>query len=153
MSARAVISECCALPRLRSADRRYSGFGEFWFAFEMVRSMRPQQGGDFQRIRFLMDAPLSPRFPFEMFHRIGDINLFPIDAGFHKRLMENLSGQSDKRMSLNVFLIARLFAHEHHSRFRAAFPKHALCSTLPKVARTAIGGNSPQLRDRWIFRN
>src|SRR5207237_9086299 len=88
--------------------------------------------------------------PFEMFHRIGDINLVSIDAGFHKRLVQNLSGRSDKRMSLNVFLIAGLFAYKHHSRFRAAFPKHGLRPTLPKVACLAVGRCGAQFGNGWM---
>src|SRR3989442_10277955 len=86
------------------------------------------------------ECDVFPRFPFEMFYRIRDINFFSIDSGFLKRLIENLSSWSDKQPALNVFLIAWLLSHKHHSRLRTAFPKHGLRSALPKITRLAIVG-------------
>ena len=38
--------------------------------------------GDFGGAGFFVDAAFAARLPFEMFHGVGDVNFFAIDAGF-----------------------------------------------------------------------
>ncbi len=49
-----------------------------------------------------------------------------------ERFIENFAGRPDKRMALNILLIARLLADEHHARLRAAFAKNGLRACLPE---------------------
>lgn len=68
-------------------------------------------GRDLARIWFLMDAPLPARFPLEMLHHIGDVNMVAIDSCFFQRAIQNFAGRSDKGLSRDIFLIPGLFAN------------------------------------------
>jgi hypothetical protein len=76
-------------------------------------------------------AALASRLPFEVLNRIGDINVVAINASGLKRFVEELSCGTNERPPLQVFLIARLFTHEHHLGTNAAFAKHGLSASLP----------------------
>src|SRR5205085_5829971 len=68
---------------------------------------------DLARVRLLVDAALATRFPFEMLHRVGDVNLRPIDPRFLERAIENFSRRTDEWFAGEVFLVAWLFAQQH----------------------------------------
>ncbi len=73
-----------------------------------------------------MDAPPAARLEFEMLDRVCDVNRPPVYPGFFQCLIQQLAGRTNKRPANNVFLIARLFADEHHPRVMRAFAKHGL---------------------------
>src|ERR1051325_9108888 len=62
---------------------------------------------------FLVDTAFPARFPLEVLDDIRDVDRLPIDAGFLERAVEQLPRRADKRMTLEVLVIARLFADEH----------------------------------------
>jgi hypothetical protein len=73
---------------------------------------------------FLMDSQFAARFPFEVFHRIRDINIASIDPSLFQALIEKLAGWSDKRAAFLILTISGLLA-DHHDRdlpFRCTQP-------------------------------
>lgn len=45
--------------------------------------------------------------------------------------------RADKRPAGDIFVIARLFAHQHDRCVRGSFAKHSLCRAFVKMARRA----------------
>src|SRR5439155_19158157 len=91
--------------------------------------------GNYQRVQFFVDAALSARLPFEMFYRIRHIDLFAIDACGLKRFVENFSGWADEWMTLDFFLISRLFSDQHQPGLGSAVAINRLRSRLPGITR------------------
>jgi len=87
-----------------------------------------------------MQPPFPLRLPFEMLHRVGDINLGAIDASLQQRLIENPAGRPDERLSLVVLAIAWLLAHHDDTRLRATLAENGLGCVFPEIAGTAMGG-------------
>jgi hypothetical protein len=59
------------------------------------------------------------------------VGLLALDAGFLQRAVEHLSGRSDERFAGEVFLVAGLFADQHHlpsDPIGIAYEKHNLRS-------------------------
>ena len=106
--------------------------------------------------RLDVNATLAPRFPFEMLHDVGHIDLIARDTGCLERLVEHASRGPDERLSRQIFCIARLFADEHHSGISSTFTKDRLrrisiqvaagaCrGRLPSRAKRRSGGNKPR---------
>ena len=69
-------------------------------------------GGNLQRIRLLVDAAFAARLPLEMLHRIGDENLFAVDAHLIESFIEHATGRADEGMPGEIFFIARLLAQK-----------------------------------------
>ena len=91
-----------------------------------------------------MQAPFSARFPFEVFHRVGDVNLAPIDACFLERPIEQFPGRAHKRFAGAVFLVARLLAHENNFRAGSAFAEDGLRPGFPQRTGAAFFGRDAQ---------
>ncbi len=83
-------------------------------------------GRNFKRVWLLVQPDFAPRFPLEMLHRIGDVDLGAIDAGGLQALIKQLTGRPNKRLSLLIFAITRLFAHQKNSGMGSAFAKNDL---------------------------
>ena len=77
-----------------------------------------------------MNPTFAARFPFEMFHRVRDINLLPIDPRFFERAVHYFSGRADERFADNVFIIAGLLAHKHDRRSLRTFAEDRLRRVL-----------------------
>ena len=75
-----------------------------------------------------------------MLYRVGDIDLFAVDAGFRKRAVEHVAGRAHERFAREVFLVAGLLADQHQPGLGGAFAKHGLCGVLPQRAGAAVGG-------------
>src|SRR6478736_3154979 len=69
---------------------------------------------DFARVRLLMNPAFATRLPFEMFHRVRDVNLRPINSSFVERTIHNLPSPTYEWFARDIFVIARLFANHHH---------------------------------------
>ena len=95
-----------------------------------------------------MDAAFAAGLPLEMFHGVGDVNFLAVDAGFHKRVIEQLACGADERFSGKIFLVAWLFAHEHELAVRCAFPENGLGAELPEIAVFAGFGGFAQFVER-----
>src|SRR6266542_2241783 len=85
-----------------------------------------------------MNPAFAARLPFEMFHRIRDIDLCAIDSGFFERLIHDFSSRSNERLTGDIFVISRLLSDEHHRCTLRAFAKDRLRGALVKMARLAI---------------
>jgi hypothetical protein len=57
-----------------------------------------------------MIAALPARLPFEVLHRVRDVNLVPFDSRFLERAIEKFARRTDERFSREVFLVARLLS-------------------------------------------
>ncbi len=68
---------------------------------------------DFFHAWFLMDSKFATRLPFEVLHRIRDIDVASIDPSFLQTLIEKLSGWSNKRAAFLILTISRLLADHH----------------------------------------
>ncbi len=95
-------------------------------------------GGDFKRVRFLVQPNLAARFPFEMLHSIGDVHISSIDARRLETFIKQLTSWSDKRLPLPIFTIAGLFAHHQDSGMGSAFPEDDLRRIPIKVASMTL---------------
>ena len=81
----------------------------------------------------LMDPSFSFGLPVEMLYRVRHINAFAVNARLDKRLVQQQTCWSDKRLARQVLLIARLLAYEHDVSFRRAFPEDRLPEALSKL--------------------
>src|SRR5687768_7516137 len=88
---------------------------------------------DLGRARLLVDPPLPPRLPLEVFDGVGDIDLIARNTGIRERLVEHRAGRSDKGLSLPIFLVARLLADKHHARRARAGAEHDLRGGLVEI--------------------
>ena len=70
-----------------------------------------------------------------MLHRIGDIDLAAVDAGFLQRAIEHLPGGTDERLAGEVFLVAGLLADQHDRGVLRAFAEHGLGRVFPQMDR------------------
>jgi len=77
-----------------------------------------------------MNAPFTTWFPFEMFYRISDINVFAIDPGFCQRAVHDFAGGTDEGFSDNIFVISGLFADQHDWHLLRSFAKNRLGSAF-----------------------
>ena len=58
--------------------------------------------------------PRSAGDELEVLDRVGDVGEVPVDARRVERLVQEFSCRTDERFTDAVFLIAGLFADEHH---------------------------------------
>jgi hypothetical protein len=82
-----------------------------------------------------------------MLDRVGDEHFLPRNARFLEGLIKDASGGTDEWLAGNVFLVARLLAHEHQMGVTPAFARHWLGRIFIKRAATAFvlgAGQFPQ---------
>ena len=94
--------------------------------------------GDLLGVGLGMQPSLAPRFPFEVLHSVGDVNPGPIDICGLQALIKQLTSWPHKRLSLLVFAIARLFAHEKYRGMCRSLAKYHLGRALIEVASMAL---------------
>ena len=99
---------------------------------------------DLLHARLLVNAELSSWLPFKVFHRVGDIDLLPIDLHFLQTSIQKLSRGSNERPSLFVFVVTGLFTDHHDGNFRRSclrarlqFSKNSLCGITVEFASMA----------------
>src|SRR4029079_13879195 len=73
---------------------------------------------DFIPIRPLVQAPLAPRFKLEMLHGVGDEYVVAVEARIADCAIEHASCGANKRVTCEIFVIARLLAEHHQTRMR-----------------------------------
>lgn len=84
-----------------------------------------------------MQASFATLNPSKMFDGVGDVYLVARDAGFGKGLVEHPARRSDERMSLTVFHIAGLFAHQKDIRMFRSLAENGLGRILVEIASFA----------------
>jgi hypothetical protein len=94
----------------------------------------------------LVDAALSPRFPFEMLDRISDIDGLSVDPNFSQCSIQNLTRWSDKGFAAQIFLIAGLFPEEHQAWSFRSFAEDGLGRLLIERTGLALGGGPVEPR-------
>jgi hypothetical protein len=107
---------------------------------------------DFERVRLLMQPDFAPRFPFEVLHGIGYVNHGPIDTGCLQALIKQLTSRPHKWLSLLIFAITRLFAHEKYRGVCWPLAKYHLRRALVQIASVALLGCVAQAGEivaRW----
>ena len=76
--------------------------------------------------RLLVQPNLARRPPLEVLHRVGEVDVRPVDAGLGQRPIEQSAGRTDEGMALDVFTIAWNLAHQHEARGHRPFAEHGL---------------------------
>src|SRR5215831_13816628 len=84
-----------------------------------------------------MDSAVTFRYPFEVFHYIGNVGLLTINTSLNKGAIEQLPRRTNERFPNPILLIAGLFANEHDLRMTPAFTENGLGANLPKITRLA----------------
>lgn len=92
----------------------------------------------FRRVRLFVDTALSSRLPFEVLHRVGDIDLISVDARLFQSGVQQGSGGPNKWTPLKILFVSGLLADEEHTRVCLAFTKDGFRSALPQLAVAAI---------------
>ncbi len=100
---------------------------------------------NFHLVRLSVNSPFAARLPFEVLHRVGDIDLATIDSRDIESLVENTTRWPNERPSFQVFFIARLFANKEHSGLAATFAENCLCAELIEIATGASSGSHSQV--------
>ena len=77
-----------------------------------------------------MEATFAALLEFEMLDRVCDIDAIAINSGFLQRAIEEFACRSHKRMTFDIFLIARLFAHQGKIGMKRAFTQHCARAAL-----------------------
>ena len=75
-----------------------------------------------------------------MLYRVGDVNFIAIDSRFFQRLIHDFSSRPDKRFTLLIFVIARLFANQHHRCALRPFAKNSLSRSFVQMTCSAVSG-------------
>src|SRR3954470_16078540 len=92
---------------------------------------------DFAAVWLLVNAPLANGLPLEMLHDVCDVNLVAVDSHFLQNLVEEFSGRTHEWAASKVFIVARLFADEHHLRIGRAFAEDCLGTSFPQRTGSA----------------
>lgn len=105
--------------------------------------------------RFLVNStlPLPGAYPTEMFHRICNVDVGPVDPDPFQRVIEQLSRGADEWPSRNILSVSRLFSHEHDFGIYTAFAENCLICSLPKITSLAGARCATQRRERKLGRN
>jgi hypothetical protein len=97
-----------------------------------------------------VNASFAARLPFEMLHRIRDVNLLAIDSRFFERAIHNFSRRSDKGFAGHILMIARLFTDQHNAASRGVAEKIGM-----QFERKTVFKGFPALvfaisREQWL---
>jgi hypothetical protein len=85
-----------------------------------------------------MNSAFPAGLLFEVFHRIRDVNLRPIDSSFLQRAVHDLARRTNEWFARDILVIARLFAHQHHRCALGPFAKNSLGSPFVQMTCSAM---------------
>lgn len=85
-----------------------------------------------------MDAPLSPRNPLEMLHRVGHVHKLSVDAGTIEQLIEEAAGRADEGPAEAILLVAGLLTDKHQVGAIRSLAAHRLGGARIQVAGSAV---------------
>src|SRR5207249_3683129 len=97
------------------------------------------------RIGALVEPALARRPPLEVLYDVRHESLLTVDPGFCERPVEDLAGRTDKRVTGEVLLVARLLTDQHHSRVGRSLAEDSLGRPLPEVAPSTAGGKGSKV--------
>ena len=99
-----------------------------------------------------MQPPLAAHLMLEVLHRVGDEDLFAIDARLLQRLVEHTTGWTDEGMAIEIFIVARLLANQHQRRMSRALSGNRLGGELGEIAASAgVFRFAQRLQRTWRF--
>jgi hypothetical protein len=61
-----------------------------------------------------VDAPFAAFNEFEVLHRVGQVELAPVEARVFERAVKQVTGRADEWMPVQIFLVTGLFADEDY---------------------------------------
>ena len=95
-------------------------------------------GLDLARPRLAVEPPLAALHPFEVLHRVGDIDEAAIDPGRGQGTVEQPPGGTDEGQAGAILGIARLLADQHQPRLGRPGAEHRL-GRVPVERATGAG--------------
>src|SRR5262245_52719604 len=85
-----------------------------------------------------MQAPLAAPNPFEVLHRIGNVNFRAFDLRLRQGAIEQPPGRPDEWITLAILLVARLLADKNHPGLMRSSAEHGLRRMAIEIATFAI---------------
>ena len=85
-----------------------------------------------------MNPAFAARLPLKMFHRVRDINLRSIDSSFLERAIHDFPSRTNEWFARDIFVIARLFANQHHRCALRPFAKDSLGRSFVQMTCSAM---------------
>jgi hypothetical protein len=77
--------------------------------------------GNFAARRFLVNAPLAVLLEFEMFDRVGEVNIRAVDLRVFKGAVQQTSCRANERSSGQVLFVPGLLPYHHYSGTQRTF--------------------------------
>src|SRR6184192_4408592 len=84
------------------------------------------------------NSALTSRLPFKMLYCIRHIDVASIDSSLFERLVHDFSRWPDERLAGDIFVVSRLFAHQHDWRAVGSLAKDGLGRALVKMTCRAF---------------
>jgi hypothetical protein len=91
-----------------------------------------------------MEASFAAPYPFEMFDRIGHVNLLARNSRLSQRLVKQTPRRADEGMALLIFLVAWLLSDKQHVRPFRSFAEDRLSGVLVEITAFAGTRGVPQ---------
>jgi len=107
---------------------------------------------DLAHPRTLMQPSLAPQHKLEVLHRVCHKNRFGIDLNFFYDLPKHHSGRTHERLTRQIFLVSRLFTHQHQPRTRCPSAWNYLRRMPVKVTTFATRHRVAEGRKRVLVR-
>ena len=85
-----------------------------------------------------MNPAFSAGLPFEVFHRVSDVNLGAINASVCERAIHNFASRTYEWFARDIFVIARLFANQHHRYALRTLAKDSLGRSFVQMTCSAM---------------
>ena len=70
-----------------------------------------------------MNPAFATRLPLKMFHRVAHVNLRSIDSSVRERAIHDFPSRTNEWFARHIFVIARLFANQHHRCALSVLPQ------------------------------
>src|SRR5580698_6369432 len=106
-------------------------------AFDL--SLKPwAAGGDFFRVRLLVNSEFAARGGLEVLDDIRDVDALALNSGLGQSFVQQLSSRAHERPPFEVFAIAGLLTYEHNFGSWCAFTQHRLRGALPQIAAATL---------------
>jgi len=109
-------------------------------------------GLNFGGIRLGVDAALSARNPFEVFHGVRHVSLFAANVGLKQRFVQKHPRRPHDRLTRFVFVVSGLFSDEQNTGALFSFAEHGLSRVSIESAAPAILHGFAKRRKRDFFR-
>lgn len=98
----------------------------------------PRRAGlDLRGVGLLVEPDLARGSPFEVLHRIRDVHAVALDAGLDQRAIEQRTRGAHEWMTLAVFTVTGLLAHEHEIGVGRSLTEHCLGRSGVQITRLA----------------